>query len=94
MNNKTIDEEYTILKSGTIMMLMYAVFINKVQNTKIYQKILCPNDTVLINSSSMEKLGFNDETDVVATTIQHAVKTNLKSSKSIFDTFIDYFRIF
>ena len=31
MSNKTIDNEYTLLKSGTIIMIMYAVFIDKIK---------------------------------------------------------------
>ena len=78
MSDKTIDNEYTLLKSGTIIMIMYAVFIDKIKNTSVYQKIVCPKDTILINSGDE----YTDRNNC-ATIIQTAVKNKINEKTSV-----------
>ena len=88
MRKKTIGQEHTILKCGTIIMVIYAVFIDKIKNTKMYQTLMCPKDTILINTE------HDISPDDCATIIQTAIKDKLNSEKtSLIDTILHFLKI-
>ena len=69
-------------------MVIYAVFIDKIKNTKMYQTLMCPKDTILINTE------HDISPDDCATIIQTAIKDKLNSEKtSLIDTILHFLKI-
>lgn len=73
------------LKCNTVIMTIYAVCLNKLSKTIEYEKAICPTDTVLVSTRSINKLKgldlkkplFSEDEIVSAEFIQDAVKSRL-----------------
>ncbi len=76
MNKEIIDAKKRFIKGGTIVMILYAVFMSKIKNTALFQKLICPKDTILINTKSFDNIQMLEK-DTTATIIQTAVRSKL-----------------